>query len=173
MSLLHLLKSQHLSARLRQRARSRAHLWLRLTMTTAGWMTPSLRPRPAAAAKRRWTRTGWNDLACTFTWLRISRQTPLPVPPYPSSACVRPSPSPCSSLVVGVRAGTARSSLASSQRPAAPCARIMLFASFFKTLVGKQITVELKNDLAIVGTLHSVDQVRPSPARCACSASWR
>jgi len=39
----------------------------------------------------------------------------------------------------------------------------MLFASFFKTLVGKQITVELKNDLAIVGTLHSVDQVcRPS-----------
>ena len=49
----------------------------------------------------------------------------------------------------------------------------MLFASFFKTRVGKQITVELKNDLAIVGTLHSVDQVRPSPARCACSASWR
>ena len=76
-------------------------------------------------------------------------------------------------VLVGVRAGTARSSLASSQRPAAPCARIMLFASFFKTLVGKQITVELKNDLAIVGTLHSVDQVRPSPARCACSASWR
>jgi hypothetical protein len=36
----------------------------------------------------------------------------------------------------------------------------MLFASFFKTLIGKQITVELKNDLAIVGTLHSVDQAR-------------
>ena len=34
----------------------------------------------------------------------------------------------------------------------------MLFASFFKTLVGKQVVVELKNDLAIVGTLHSVDQ---------------
>ena len=42
----------------------------------------------------------------------------------------------------------------------------MLFASFFKTLVGKQITVELKNDLAIVGTLHSVDQVR-RPRACA------
>mmetsp|Transcript_12014 Transcript_12014/g.33864 ORF Transcript_12014/g.33864 Transcript_12014/m.33864 type:complete len:97 (+) Transcript_12014:261-551(+) len=34
----------------------------------------------------------------------------------------------------------------------------MLFYSFFKSLVGKQITVELKNDLAIVGTLVSVDQ---------------
>mmetsp|Transcript_35704 Transcript_35704/g.87894 ORF Transcript_35704/g.87894 Transcript_35704/m.87894 type:complete len:94 (+) Transcript_35704:145-426(+) len=34
----------------------------------------------------------------------------------------------------------------------------MLFYSYFKTLVGKQITVELKNDLAISGTLMSVDQ---------------
>lgn len=34
----------------------------------------------------------------------------------------------------------------------------MLFYSYFKTLVGKEVTVELKNDLAIVGTLHSVDQ---------------
>jgi len=34
----------------------------------------------------------------------------------------------------------------------------MLFASFFKTLIGKQVVVELKNDLAIVGTLDSVDQ---------------
>jgi len=33
-----------------------------------------------------------------------------------------------------------------------------LFYSFFKTLVGKEIVVELKNDLAIRGTLHSVDQ---------------
>ncbi len=41
----------------------------------------------------------------------------------------------------------------------------MLFYSFFKTLVGKQITVELKNDLAIVGTLHSVDQARSARAR--------
>ncbi|KAL7753198.1 U6 snRNA-associated Sm-like protein LSm2 [Sorochytrium milnesiophthora] len=34
----------------------------------------------------------------------------------------------------------------------------MLFYSFFKTLVGKQVTVELKNDLQIRGTLVSVDQ---------------
>jgi U6 snRNA-associated Sm-like protein LSm2 len=34
----------------------------------------------------------------------------------------------------------------------------MLFYSYFKTLVGKEVTVELKNDLAITGTLHSVDQ---------------
>jgi len=34
----------------------------------------------------------------------------------------------------------------------------MLFYSFFKSLVGKDVVVELKNDLAIAGTLHSVDQ---------------
>ena len=34
----------------------------------------------------------------------------------------------------------------------------MLFHSYFTTLVGKVVTVELKNDLAITGTLHSVDQ---------------
>ncbi|KAI9142026.1 LSM2-like protein [Paraphysoderma sedebokerense] len=34
----------------------------------------------------------------------------------------------------------------------------MLFYSFFKTLVGQIVTVELKNDLAIQGTLVSVDQ---------------
>ena len=34
----------------------------------------------------------------------------------------------------------------------------MLFYSFFKSLVGKEVTVELKNDLAITGTLPSVDQ---------------
>ncbi|KAI9474779.1 U6 snRNA-associated Sm-like protein LSm2 [Coemansia sp. RSA 989] len=34
----------------------------------------------------------------------------------------------------------------------------MLFYSFFKTQVGQQVTVELKNDLAIRGTLESVDQ---------------
>ena len=33
-----------------------------------------------------------------------------------------------------------------------------LFYSFFKTLVGKEVVVELKNDLAVRGTLHSVDQ---------------
>lgn len=34
----------------------------------------------------------------------------------------------------------------------------MLFFSFFKTLVNKEIVVELKNNLTIKGTLHSVDQ---------------
>mmetsp|Transcript_7144 Transcript_7144/g.31418 ORF Transcript_7144/g.31418 Transcript_7144/m.31418 type:complete len:88 (-) Transcript_7144:7082-7345(-) len=34
----------------------------------------------------------------------------------------------------------------------------MLFYSYFKTLVGKEVTVELKNDIAISGVLVSVDQ---------------
>ncbi|KAK8964433.1 hypothetical protein KSP40_PGU014863 [Platanthera guangdongensis] len=34
----------------------------------------------------------------------------------------------------------------------------MLFFSNFKELVGKEVTMELKNDLAISGVLHSVDQ---------------
>ncbi|KAF2400453.1 U6 snRNA-associated Sm-like protein LSm2 [Trichodelitschia bisporula] len=34
----------------------------------------------------------------------------------------------------------------------------MLFFSFFKTLVGQEVTVELKNDISIRGTLKSVDQ---------------
>jgi len=34
----------------------------------------------------------------------------------------------------------------------------MIFYSFFKTLIGKDIVVELKNDLNVAGTLHSVDQ---------------
>lgn len=33
-----------------------------------------------------------------------------------------------------------------------------IFHSFFKTLVGKEIAVELKNDVVLRGTLHSVDQ---------------
>ncbi|CAD0049455.1 unnamed protein product [Aureobasidium pullulans] len=34
----------------------------------------------------------------------------------------------------------------------------MLFFSFFKTLVNTEVTVELKNDISIRGTLKSVDQ---------------
>eukprot|EP00056_Hartaetosiga_gracilis_P019779 m.15972 g.15972 ORF g.15972 m.15972 type:complete len:95 (+) comp7927_c0_seq1:43-327(+) len=34
----------------------------------------------------------------------------------------------------------------------------MLFTSFFKTLVGQTVTVEMKNDLKIKGSLSSVDQ---------------
>nr|XP_045012792.1 U6 snRNA-associated Sm-like protein LSm2 [Jaculus jaculus] len=41
---------------------------------------------------------------------------------------------------------------------AARGASTMLFYSFFKSLVGKDVVVELKNDLSICGTLHSVDQ---------------
>lgn len=35
---------------------------------------------------------------------------------------------------------------------------VQLFYSFFKTLVGKEVAVELKNDVVLTGTLHSVDQ---------------
>jgi len=35
---------------------------------------------------------------------------------------------------------------------------LQLFFSYFKKLVGKEVTMELKNDLAIRGTLHSLDQ---------------
>ena len=34
----------------------------------------------------------------------------------------------------------------------------MLFYSFFKSLIGKEIVVELKNDMSLLGTLDSVDQ---------------
>jgi len=34
----------------------------------------------------------------------------------------------------------------------------MLFFSFFKTLIDTEVTVELKNDIQIRGTLKSVDQ---------------
>nr|ABM55603.1 LSM2-like protein [Maconellicoccus hirsutus] len=34
----------------------------------------------------------------------------------------------------------------------------MLFYSFFKSLVGKEVIIELKNDLSMCGTLSSVDQ---------------
>ena len=34
----------------------------------------------------------------------------------------------------------------------------MLFYSFFRTMVGKAVVIELKNDLRISGTLDSVDQ---------------
>ena len=34
----------------------------------------------------------------------------------------------------------------------------MLFYSFFKTLVGRRVVVELKNEMAVSGILHSVDQ---------------
>ncbi|SPO35694.1 related to LSM2 - Sm-like (Lsm) protein [Pseudozyma flocculosa] len=39
-----------------------------------------------------------------------------------------------------------------------PALHKMLIFSAFKTLTGQQVTIELKNDLAIQGTLKSVDQ---------------
>eukprot|EP00953_Heterococcus_sp_UTEX-ZZ885_P009580 5633-Heterococcus_DN1.PRE.2 len=36
--------------------------------------------------------------------------------------------------------------------------RARLFYSFFKTLVGKEVCVELKNEVSLTGVLHSVDQ---------------
>ena len=33
-----------------------------------------------------------------------------------------------------------------------------MFYSYFKTLVGKEVTVELKNDMEVSGVLHSADQ---------------
>ena len=35
---------------------------------------------------------------------------------------------------------------------------LQIFYSFFKTLVGQRVTVELKNDMEIEGRLESVDQ---------------
>jgi len=34
----------------------------------------------------------------------------------------------------------------------------MIFYSFFKTLVGKEVAIELKNDIVLTGILLSVDQ---------------
>mmetsp|Transcript_876 Transcript_876/g.1944 ORF Transcript_876/g.1944 Transcript_876/m.1944 type:complete len:94 (-) Transcript_876:6-287(-) len=34
----------------------------------------------------------------------------------------------------------------------------MIFFSFFKTLVGKEVAIEMKNDVVITGILISVDQ---------------
>ena len=34
----------------------------------------------------------------------------------------------------------------------------MIFFSFFKTLIGKEVAIELKNDVVMTGVLLSVDQ---------------
>ncbi|XDC85616.1 hypothetical protein R6Z07F_016789 [Ovis aries] len=83
----------------------------------------------------------------------ITRSSPLCHPAAPA----RPYPAP--------RAGSrSNSRQASGPQPPARAfpvrrrASTMLFYSFFKSLVGKDVVVELKNDLSICGTLHSVDQ---------------
>nr|XP_002714328.2 U6 snRNA-associated Sm-like protein LSm2 [Oryctolagus cuniculus] len=88
--------------------------------------------------------------------------------PFARSPCVpgalrapaRPRPAPRAGSCSGSRPASgprhpARSCLGWS---AALGASTMLFYSFFKSLVGKDVVVELKNDLSICGTLHSVDQ---------------
>ena len=57
-----------------------------------------------------------------------------------------------------IRSVNALNSYPSALRQSSRRSIAMLFPSYFKTLVGKEVTVELKNDLAISGVLHSVDQ---------------
>lgn len=54
----------------------------------------------------------------------------------------------------GLPAVSRRHHLTAAPRPA----RAQVFFSLFKTLEGKTIVVELKNDVSIRGTLYSVDQ---------------
>ncbi|XP_020024099.2 U6 snRNA-associated Sm-like protein LSm2 [Castor canadensis] len=70
----------------------------------------------------------------------------------------RPSPRADSRSSSRPASGQLQSALSFSVGPAACGASTMLFYSFFKSLVGKDVVVELKNDLSICGTLHSVDQ---------------
>lgn len=68
----------------------------------------------------------------------------------------------CLSLASFPRHGASPAPSATSSGPLVACASVscaaQLFYSFFKTLIGREIVVELKNDVCIRGTLHSVDQ---------------
>uniref|UniRef100_A0ABI7Y969 Sm domain-containing protein n=13 Tax=Boreoeutheria TaxID=1437010 RepID=A0ABI7Y969_FELCA len=82
------------------------------------------------------------------SFLRASRGA-CATPPIPTRGLASRLPSGPSPAVPGSRfPGPAGSGLST-----------MLFYSFFKSLVGKDVVVELKNDLSICGTLHSVDQL--------------
>jgi small nuclear ribonucleoprotein (snRNP)-like protein len=59
-------------------------------------------------------------------------------------------------LVMRRRPVTAR--LRPKSHPVSLPPRLQIFLTFFKTLEGKTVTVELKNDLQVRGTLMSVDQ---------------
>ncbi|XP_014937651.3 U6 snRNA-associated Sm-like protein LSm2, partial [Acinonyx jubatus] len=73
-------------------------------------------------------------------------------------ACATP-PIPTRGLASRLRSGPSPAVPGSrSPGPAGSGLSTMLFYSFFKSLVGKDVVVELKNDLSICGTLHSVDQ---------------
>nr|XP_060473149.1 U6 snRNA-associated Sm-like protein LSm2 [Panthera onca] len=73
-------------------------------------------------------------------------------------ACATP-PIPTRGLASRLRSGPSPAVPGSRfPGPAGSGLSTMLFYSFFKSLVGKDVVVELKNDLSICGTLHSVDQ---------------
>ena len=58
--------------------------------------------------------------------------------------------------------------------PSAPVVHLQL-VRFLMKLSGETVTVELKNDLAITGTLHSVDQARwrgSAPGVGLVSCAW-
>uniref|UniRef100_A0A8C6BQR9 U6 snRNA-associated Sm-like protein LSm2 n=1 Tax=Monodon monoceros TaxID=40151 RepID=A0A8C6BQR9_MONMO len=76
------------------------------------------------------------------------------------AAPARPRPAPRAGSRSSCRQafGPLHPALALPVRRAPSGASTMLFYSFFKSLVGKDVVVELKNDLSICGTLHSVDQ---------------
>ncbi|XP_032196729.1 U6 snRNA-associated Sm-like protein LSm2 [Mustela erminea] len=84
----------------------------------------------------------------------------LRAPPALLAASARFCAGPRAGLHPGCRPAPAPRfpALAFPVRPAARGLSTMLFYSFFKSLVGKDVVVELKNDLSICGTLHSVDQ---------------
>lgn len=70
-----------------------------------------------------------------------------------AQSCLLPSP-----MVRRLRLPRPPGSLRRRLRRAPPSDIAQLFYSFFKTLIGREIVVELKNDVCIRGTLHSVDQ---------------
>ena len=70
----------------------------------------------------------------------------------------RPPPAPNTAAAARVARRPPPASPPHARASHAAAARPQLFYSFFKTLVGKEVVVELKNDLAVRGTLHSVDQ---------------
>ena len=102
-----------------------------------------LRSARARRASRTRTRVARSDGERAAPRRRVAHRPP-PAPNTAAAARVARRPPPASPP-------HARASHAAAARP-------QLFYSFFKTLVGKEVVVELKNDLAVRGTLHSVDQ---------------
>ncbi|XP_027380018.1 U6 snRNA-associated Sm-like protein LSm2 [Bos indicus x Bos taurus] len=111
------------------------------------------RPSPGFGFFVSFTRPAAPERQASRSLSSITRSSPLCHPAAPA----RPHPAP--------RAGS-RSNSRQASGPRHPArafpvrrrASTMLFYSFFKSLVGKDVVVELKNDLSICGTLHSVDQ---------------